>query len=97
MAVTSERVVRVITKQVRVSSRMSQSAVALDHLRTCVLCGSTHASFAQHQQHLAAALLRAGDRAGSGTFALCDITCACTCTCAHAHVHAHVDSAVLWT
>ena len=57
MAVTSERVVRVITKQVRVSSRMSQSAVALDHLRTCVLCGSTHATFAQHQQHLAAALL----------------------------------------
>ena len=60
MAVTSERVVRVITKQVRVSSRMSQSALALDHLRTlsCV-AACTHATFAQ--QHLCAALLRAGE------------------------------------
>ena len=32
----------VITKQFRVSSRMSQSALALDHLRTCVLCGGMH-------------------------------------------------------
>ena len=83
MAVTSERVVRVITKQVRVSSRMSQSAVALDHLRTCVLCGSTHATFAPHQHGIS---LRPYYEPGTEPEVV------------HLHsVTSHVDSAVLWT
>ena len=65
----------VITKQFRVSSRMSQSALALDHLRTlsCV-AACTHATFAQ--QHLCGLIT---SRGSGMSFTLCDITCGQCC------------------
>ena len=83
MAVTSERNVRAITKQVRMSSQMSQSAVALEITSAHVSCVAAHMPLLRNTNSIS---LRPYYEPGTEPEVV------------HLHsVTSHVDSAVLWT